>query len=1293
MHLFKRSKSIVAKNIGRQQDSSSSPSPSSSSRQPLVPQTNIDHRPPKSPLSPVDAHAPSSNFVSSDSSQTKRPFGRKISHLDSEGPAGLKTLQASTSQTSEVQPPPGLAPPPRSPPRPAKTNYSDMYTHNDLQTFSFGAAPSTSSTSLPPPVDPLSRPRDETDSDEVSLIPDTTPRPSMVGGQHPRSHQSQPSQLDNWPSSFSPSRIHPAVVGSASGEKNREPDSDTMSIHTFDNSSASASVSSLSGHRRANSRATSRVSGHSSTTPLTSANDLTSDDDDDMIGRHPLPPEPRQLTATNDLTASEQDLYLSEEEFLDDYEPGIEIDSVVNEASDRGTYYDYSNSRESVPMEQTGRMGSLAMTIPSTSSPYDQRARDYTAGRRPSRSLEDLRGWSFEQGSSSQPRHPNDYSIPGAPTSVPESEGDWRDLRKRSIQRDKDLPPVMPSSGVVSPGPGSSTNHASPKGTSAMDGFDTSWLQPYGVNGVVGIDPSEMADIVGENRASFYSFRKGSTASATRRQSTVSSNLDIMHKNITGLWASQKHRDQRKLWTFVREKDRLDEEATRRISTAERERPSIPTLFVPRPSTSTDDHPIPFFEKSDSKDKEKTGLIHKSKSAKEPWKGMALDSEELWFNGSSGRYRVIRRNAISIEAGKPPQQRLNITYMRNPLILNATNRDTADGPAVTIHKHSKAAAFSIGRHYRTKPAQSAASPHDASISLRHNTSMGHVSSKDSTSDGTRKKGNMILLGTRKVQRAYTSTNTTRKLESHGLLEDSGQAGPRDTERTRKDDNQERQRRKTKEKEKDKEKERKDKDKSDKSKDKRKTVDTPTAKRSMGKEYKFKDLKSKSVGSPSNALPDSSGSSAGSVFNAISSGDSGTLVNATPVTTPDLTESTSSAGSVGSIEHSITSQETTSSDRTVSRANVYRSHHRKRDIYDISDEDDSSDGHPRYPVRTPHRETYAALPPEVFESAHQENAHTGLFGWGRSKGGDRHGHRTNPYLEASYNPPWPVTQPRSNTKDIVEDLNTSFQDVGLLPAIGEIKGSSSHHSQNKRKREQQPKKHVKRPSDKMQMDIFNGVPEEALYMLLPLWPGETDPHSARKYPFSAPLVATPDRRYLMIYYKLPLAPVATTHEEAGSKSKSGEKKRSQDNPPSGEPANERAILLNSFHISARILAYRDLQGTGVRIPDAGLAVSGPLEDAFENTPPHGIPQAGNWKTEDDIVLGCCHSRDSGIEFYSEGFEKLGLARAVPNPRPLEPSEDDDNSSFDTIPVLTPMGRAVMEMVWLGSMALTSFNPNH
>ncbi|KDR75133.1 hypothetical protein GALMADRAFT_157006 [Galerina marginata CBS 339.88] len=1315
MNIFKRTKSIVTKNPGRQQDSTSS---SSSSRQPLVQQTNIDLLSSQSSLSSRDDHSSLSDPSSLDSSHSKRLIARKISHRDVEEPNKSKISHISPSHSPEMQHSRGLAPPPRSP-RSAKPNYSDMYTQNDLQTFSFGAAPSTpASSSVPPPVDPLSRPRDEADSDELSLIPDTTPRPSVVGSHYPRSHQSQPSGLEEWQPSFSPTRIKPPGKGARAEGKSRERDSDTMSTHTFGTSSASASVSSLPRLGGANSRADSRISGHSSTTPQTSANDLTSDEDEDMIGRHPLPPEPRDPSLANHFISPDQEssLYLSEEEFdgYEDFEPEIEIDSVANEASDRGTYYDFSNpSRESFTMDQGERRGSLAMAIPNTSSDRsypDHRAREYSAvnTRRPSRSLEDLHSFSFAQGSgpySSVSRQADEHPPPAAPTSVPESEGDWRDLRKRSIQRDKDLPPIMPvaSSSSMAVASNSSNPNTSSRGTSAMDGFDTSWLQEYGVNGVVGFDPSEMADIVEEgnlngHRPSLYSFRKGSAASAARRHSTVSSNIDIMHKNIVGQWSNQKFRDQRQMWRFTREMDRQDEDGNRNHNSGqerERERPSISTLFASRPSTSGEhsNGPIPFFDKPEGKDKA-AAVKSKEKPHKEPWRGMALDSEEIWFNGASGKFRVNRRNAIPVEHGKPPQQRLNITYIRSPYILNATNRDPADGPAITIHKHSKAAAFSISRHYRTRPPANgnsggATSPHDTTVSLRHNTSsVGQVSSKDSA-EGSRKKGNMILLGTRRVQRAYTSTNTTRKLESHGLLDDNGRTSPKDVERMRRDEH-ERQRSKGKEKE------RKDKDKD---KGKRKAVEAPAVKRltakgeSKSRDSKHKESKSKDIPGPAQPLPDSSeGSSAGSVANALSSGDSGTLVNSsTAVTTPEHTDATNSAGSVGSVEQSILSQETTSSDRTISRANFYRSPPRRRGVYDIDDDyddEDSSEERPRYPTRTPHRETYAALPPEVFESVHQEHPHTGLFGgWGRSKGSDRSVPRPNPY-EQSYNPPWPVTQPRSNSetrKGIVDDLNMSFQDVGLLPALGEIKGSSSHNGQHKRKRDQHPKKHVKRPSDKTQIDIFEEVPDDALYMLLPLWPGETDPSSAKKYPYSSPAIPTNARQYLLIYWRSHVTPPPVNQEEGTSKSKSGDKKRSQESPvSSGDNVNDRVVLLHSFHISGRVFAYRDLQGSGVRIPDVGLAVSGPLKDAYDSIP--------DTIRKDDYVIGVCHSRESGIEFIPEGFEKMGLSRTIPNPRPAEPSEDDDSQSFDTIPVLTPIGRAVMEMAWLGSMAVTSFNPN-
>jgi len=533
---------------------------------------------------------------------------------------------------------------------------------------------------------------------------------------------------------------------------------------------------------------------------------------------------------------------------------------------------------------------------------------------------------------------------------------------------------------------------------------------------------------------------------------------------------------------------------------------------------------------------------------------------------------------------------------------------------------------------------------------------------------------MILLAPRRVQRAYTSTNTTRKLESHGLLDESGRTSPRDQERMRREERERRPRAKAKEKEKEKEK--------NKDKDKQRTAESSSKRLMVNGRDNRGDLKPRDIPVAQKVVPEGSeGSSADSAANVFSSGDSVTPIKtSTAVTTPEPSDATSSVGSVISAERSTMSQETTNSDRTISHRNLYRSHPRRAGGYDV-DDDDSSDERPRYPTRTPHRETYAALPPEVFESAHQEHPSHGLFHWAKSRDGDRGGHRANPYLEASYKPPWPVTQARSNSetrRGIVDDLNMSFQDVGLLPAIGEIK-NSRRDSQHKRRREHQTKR-SKRPMDKNQTDIFEEVPGDALYMLLPLWPGETDPNSTKKHPHTPNPIPIHSRRYLLIYYKTPPQPPVLPQE-----SKAGDKKRAREPPvPSPDLLNDRVVLLRTFHISARVVSYRDLQGSGVRIPDVGLAVSGPLSDAYDFLP-NGI-------REDGYVIGVCHSRESGIEFVPEGFEKMGLTRNIPNPRAAEFGEDDDSGSFDTLTILTPIGRAVMEMAWLGGMAVTSFNPN-
>ncbi|PPQ93183.1 hypothetical protein CVT25_007940 [Psilocybe cyanescens] len=1322
MHLLRRAKSIANKNSSKQHPDSA-PSSASSSRLPLVPQTNIGvQSTPSSPSLPSD-HASSSNISSvHGSSPTKRVIGSKISHRDVVDDRS-KTVHSIPPSSTETQAYQGLTPPPPRSSRETKPAYSELYTQNDLSTFSFGAAPSNaSSSSSQPPVDPLTRlPEDDEISISPSILQDTTPRPSVVGSQHPLTYKSHYPTQNDWESS---ARTRPPSRGARAAGKAKAQDSDTASSHTFGTSSASASVSSLSRPRGDNSRAASRTSDYSSTTPQTSAND-TSDDDDDMIGRHPIPPEPRPPGPPIRYTSTDRDssIYLSEEDFDgEEYEPDIEIESAVPDISDRGTI-DYTNaSRESFMPIQSERRGSAAMAIPKKQSdnsyhdsfpdnrPWDY---DFSKDRRGSKSM--IERSFMQSGESSSHERP----LPPAPTSVPESEGDWQNLRKRSMtaQRDKDLPLITPSDSPLTAT--SSTPFSSINGSTAVEASvpdSLNWIQEFSLNGVVTFDSSEMQDIVGDTDLSSRFFRKASTNSAARRTSTVSS-TDIMHKNITTSWANAKDRELNSKWSSRKVKENPDEQPSRRHNGNERERPSIANLF-PRASTSTfpDFHTSgssAMLDKSDSKHKDRDK--DKTAATKPKWNGMAPDSEEIWSNFHLGNHKVQRKNAPSAEQGKPAQQRLHAQHIRSPAGLSGTGRDQADGPTVTIHKHSKAAAFSLSRNHR-RSSSSTTGQATTSSSRHAGSSNGQVSSKDSVGN-SRKKSNMILLATRRVQKAYTSTNTTRKLDTHGLLDDSGRTSPRPMESARKEnerDHDRHQSSRSKDKEsrskdkesrskdkelrsKDKESRTKDKERKGKEreKDKSRTGGASSSRRSGAKS----EAKSREVVAADMPLPDSSESSAGSVSFAVSSGDSGTMIDSSAGTTPDQSEVVNSIGSTGSIEHSIRSQATASSDRTISRTVHSKSHSKskRRDQYDSNDgvdedgEDDSSDGIPgisRYPTRTPHRETYAALPPEVFENAHQEHSSTGIFGWGRSKGSDRNGPRANQYLDASYKPPWPVTQPRTNSearKGIVDDLNTSFQDVGLLPATGEIKGSSNHGGQHRRKRDQHPKKPSKRDADTKNptpTDIFETVPDEALYMLLPLWPGETDSYSARKYPYDPPSIPTHSRQYLLIYYKT-FAKAPPTAEET-SKSRSGEKKRSQE--AAGEAANDKSVLLHTFHITARVFSYRDLQGSGVRIPDVGLAICGSLEEAYESIPV--------CQRKDDYVIGVCHSREAGIEFVPEGFDKIGLSKLVPNPRASEPpEEDEDSSSFDTMPILTPIGRAVMEMAWLGALAVTSFNPNH
>lgn len=612
----------------------------------------------------------------------------------------------------------------------------------------------------------------------------------------------------------------------------------------------------------------------------------------------------------------------------------------------------------------------------------------------------------------------------------------------------------------------------------------------------------------------------------------------------------------------------------------------------------------------------------------------------------------------AVDPAKGPQQRLVVQHFRDPYTSLESQHN---GPPVTIHKHSKAVAFSISRHHRPPRVMSNAS-RDASFvgSSRRPSSRGEaISTPSRATDATlaggatvpaaKKSSSMILLAPRRVQEAYTSTNTTRKLESHGLLDDNAAGNAvesKDKESVR------RQKEREKEKERQKEKERKRKP-AEGSKDKGKA-------KARAKD----DLYSTSSGG------------------SVTSGS--TLISTTspapPASAPSL--HTYPPSSTASLNSNSIDHELTFGNRIVSRnsSRTSRRRRRPRDPLDDDEDDEDDDGHAAV-TRTPHSETYGTMDASLIEQLRPRQERSHLVDYDsnagflkrliRGRGTHSNQGPSSGQIESTFDPPWLTMASRNKQEQqqrVVENLNSSFKDVGLLP--------STHKD---KPRQSAPQKQKKIASGDGGVDIFKEIPADSLYMLLPLWPGDTDPVSERQAAVTKKFFVPSERRqYLLVYYKLP--PDVAIEGES--------KKRLRNSPTSSNDASAKkddraSVLLTSFHISARLVSYKDLQGSGVRVPDEGLTINGPLDVAF-----HTMPSAVREKGLYEWVLGMCHSREAGIEFYPDGLLKMGLCFQTSEPIP--PCSEEDQPPEPDVE-LTPIGRAVLEMAWLGALALTSFGP--
>ena len=584
------------------------------------------------------------------------------------------------------------------------------------------------------------------------------------------------------------------------------------------------------------------------------------------------------------------------------------------------------------------------------------------------------------------------------------------------------------------------------------------------------------------------------------------------------------------------------------------------------------------------------------------------------------------------DPSKGPQQRLVVQHFRDGYTPAHVGHN---GPPVTIHKHSKAIAFTIGRHFKQPPmshpsrdASFVGGPRRSSVhgnsTLRTEaTPMGVGSGNVAAS---KKNSGMILLAPRRVQEAYTNTQTTRKLNSHGLLEegDDAQSDAKSKRRPKR--------------------------RLEKGKQREKQTGQDHDHRKMNEDVKGKGKERQQASDARQNIP-------------VAGGPSKTA------SAPSSHTHFPASGSQISV-----------GDRSISRSssNISRRQHRGHDPVDYYDYDDDEQDIP--PARTPHSETYATMDTSVIERLRPRQDRQ-IVDYDSNKSFLRRliRGRAHPVSiplpgqhESLYDPPWLTLASRTKQEHqqrVVENLNTSFKDVGLLP------------STYKDRPNLKPKKMGSGDTDTID-GAFDKIPPDSLFMLLPLWPGETDPISSKMEFSEKPYISSKKRRYLLVYYK-PLED-GTDEEHARNRGEGEGRNRSRNSASSSQEKKDKStsIFLSSFRISARPVLYSAMQGTNVRVPDEGLTVTGPLDVAYKTMP-----------TDDrsyDVVLGVCHSRESGIEFMPEGMAKMGLCLPTSEPpanRIL--SEEDEPQEPDL--ELTPIGRAVIEMAWLGAMALTSFGP--
>ncbi|EJF65057.1 hypothetical protein DICSQDRAFT_51229 [Dichomitus squalens LYAD-421 SS1] len=205
------------------------------------------------------------------------------------------------------------------------------------------------------------------------------------------------------------------------------------------------------------------------------------------------------------------------------------------------------------------------------------------------------------------------------------------------------------------------------------------------------------------------------------------------------------------------------------------------------------------------------------------------------------------------------------------------------------------------------------------------------------------------------------------------------------------------------------------------------------------------------------------------------------------------------------------------------------------------------------------------------------------------------------------------------------------------------------------------------------------------MLLPLWPCDTDEFSTlARVDGSKYIRPVEERQYLIVYY--------VPFDDCGDKGTQGDTNSKLPRAdsltiPTFIASETKRIPRSAFRVCARLVSREDFLGTDVRLPSEGLAITGPMAEAMAALPPASIRE----QHPGDVVIGVCSGKEKEVEFLPEGLVSIGLAMAIEENRPPRPPlplhEEGMMDEVSPTYTLTPIGRAAVEMAWLGCLAIT------